>query len=266
MSPLNTAVDQLMRRIGRDILMPRFQNLTAGEIEEKAPNDYVTVVDKESEALLAEGLRAILPGSHVVGEEGVADDPALVKRAIEGQAWIVDPLDGTGNYAAGHTPFAIMVALAEQGVVQAGWILDPVTGRMCHAARGLGAHIDGERITAKASGAAMPLGALATRYLPPEVRAEVESRADGQITLVDVPHCAGEQYPRVVLGENDLALFWRTMPWDHAPGALFVEEAGGRIARTDGTPYRLGDERTGLLIAASPRLWDEAATLLFDQA
>jgi fructose-1,6-bisphosphatase/inositol monophosphatase family enzyme len=263
MYPLHAAVDGLMRKIGRDVLMPRFQNLDAAEIEEKAPDDYVTVVDKESEARLIEGLSAILPGSHVVGEEGVAAEAALVDRAIEGRAWIVDPLDGTGNYAAGHTPFAIMVALAEDGVVQAGWILDPVTRRMCHASLGGGAYIDNQRIEARPTGAAHPIGALATRYLPADVRSDIMARAEGHIEIADIPHCAGEQYPRLVLGTNDLALFWRAMPWDHAPGALFLEEAGGRIARIDGKPYRLGEDGTGLLAAASPALWDAAAKRLF---
>ena len=104
---------------------------------------------------------------------------------------------------------------------------------------------------------------LATRYLPDDVRASVMARSEGHIAIADIPHCAGEQYPRLVLGTNDLALFWRAMPWDHAPGALFLEEAGGRIARIDGRPYRLGDDRPGLLAAASPRLWDEAAERLF---
>jgi fructose-1,6-bisphosphatase/inositol monophosphatase family enzyme len=263
MHPLHAAVDGLMRKIGSDVLMPRFQNLDAAEIEEKAPDDYVTVVDKESEARLIEGLTAILPGSHVVGEEGVAADPALIDRAIEGQAWVVDPVDGTGNYAAGRTPFAIMVALAERGVVQAGWILDPVTWRMCHAARGGGAYIDNRRVEARPTGAALPVGALATRYLPADVRADVMARAEGHITIADIPHCAGEQYPRLVLGTNDLALFWKAMPWDHAPGALFLEEAGGRIARIDGEPYRLGEDRSGLLAAASPKLWEDGAKRLF---
>lgn len=263
MSPHHAAVDGLMRKIGRDVVMARFQNLSVADIEEKAKDDYVTVADKESEARLTEGLRAILPGSHVIGEEAVAADPSVVDRITEGHAWIVDPIDGTGNYAAGRTPFAIMVALAEEGVVQAGWILDPSTRRMCHAALGEGAFIDNKRVVAKENGAALPLAALATRYLPPEVREQVLARATGQITEVEVPHCAGEQYPRVVLGENDVALFWRSMPWDHAPGGLFVNEAGGKLARLDGSPYRLGDDRTGLLAAASPRLWDETARLLF---
>jgi fructose-1,6-bisphosphatase/inositol monophosphatase family enzyme len=263
MHALHAGVEALMRRIGRDVLMAHFQKLEAGQIEEKGPNDYVTVADKKSEALLIEGLTALLPDSHVVGEEGVAADAGLVLQATEGTAWIVDPLDGTGNFAAGRTPFAIMVALAEGGTVQAGWILDPVGGRMCHAALGGGAYVDGERIAARTTNGPQPIGALATRFLPDDVRADIMARSEGHITIADIPHCAGEQYPRLVLGTNDLALFWRAMPWDHAPGALFLEEAGGRIARIDGKPYKLGDDRPGLLAAASPRLWDEAAERLF---
>jgi fructose-1,6-bisphosphatase/inositol monophosphatase family enzyme len=263
MSPHHAAVDNLMRKIGREVVMARFRNLGAADIEEKAKDDYVTVADKESEAKLTEGLMAILPGSHVVGEEAVAADPAGLERITDGRAWIVDPIDGTGNYAAGRTPFAIMVALAEEGVVQAGWILDPATGRMCHAALGQGCFVDDHRFVARESGSTLPIAALATRYLPANVRADVEHRSDGHLTLADVPHCAGEQYPRVMTGQNDVALFWRAMPWDHAPGALILEEAGGRVARLDGTPYRVGDDRTGILIAASPRLWDETAKLLF---
>ncbi len=263
MHALHAGVEALMRRIGRDVLMAHFQKLEAGQIEEKAPDDFVTVADKESEALLIDELTTLLPGSHVVGEESVAADAGLVLQVTEGIAWIVDPLDGTGNFAAGRTPFAMMVALAEGGTVQAGWILDPVGGRMCHATLGGGAYVDGRRITARTTGGGRPIGALATRYLPDEVRASVMARSEGHIIIADIPHCAGEQYPRLVLGTNDLALFWRAMPWDHAPGALFLEEAGGRIARIDGKPYRLGDDRPGLLAAASPRLWDEAAERLF---
>ncbi|HEY0271287.1 MAG TPA: inositol monophosphatase family protein [Sphingomonas sp.] len=261
--PLHRAVEALMREVGATIMMPRFRTLAAHEIEEKAPEDYVTVVDKASEARLIEGLTASLPGSHVVGEEGVAADPALLGRVAEGAAWIVDPLDGTGNFAAGRTPFAIMVALAQDGETQAGWILDPVTGRLCHAARGRGAFIDGERVTAIGSGAPLPIAALAMRYLPNDIRADIAARAKGCFAIADIPNCAGEQYPRVVTGINDVALFWRALPWDHAPGALILEEAGGRVARPDGSLYRPGEQRAGLLAAATPRLWDTAAEIMF---
>lgn len=263
MHRLDTSVSALMRQVATDIMMPRFRGLSASEIEEKAPDDLVTVVDNASEARLIEGLTALLPGSHVVGEEGVAADPALIDRVTEGTCWIVDPLDGTGNYARGRTPFAIMVALAEEGVTQAGWILDPVTGRLCHAALGQGAFVNGARIATRPSGASQPIGALATRFLPDDLRAAIGVRAEGRITIAAIPNCAGEQYPRVTLGENDFALFWRALPWDHAPGALLLTEAGGRIARPDGSPYRLGEDRFGLLAAATPALWDEAARILF---
>ena len=66
-----------------------------------------------------------------------------------------------------------------------------------------------------------------------------------------------------MLGENDVSLFQRTLPWDHAAGILFLNEAGGMAARPDGSPYRVNDHaRPGLIGAATPRLWDEMAGML----
>ncbi len=264
MHPLHAAVDGLMRKIGRDVVMHHFGTLAADQIETKdGPDDLVTIADREAEHRLIGGLTGILPGSHVVGEEGVAADPALLGGIARGACWVVDPIDGTHNFANGRHPFAIMVALLTDGETQAGWILDPATRRMCHAARGGGAYVDNQRVAARGTGARRPVAALATRYLPDDVRADVVARADGRLTTADIPNCAGEQYPRLFLGENDVALFWRAKPWDHIPGALILTEAGGRIAHPDGSPYRAGGERTGLLAAASPALWDEAARILF---
>jgi fructose-1,6-bisphosphatase/inositol monophosphatase family enzyme len=81
-------------------------------------------------------------------------------------------------------------------------------------------------------------------------------------TLVDIPRCAAEQYPRLVLGQNDVSIFERSLAWDHAAGVLFLNEAGGKAARPDGTPYLVSDHRTGLIGAASPRLWDALAERL----
>jgi fructose-1,6-bisphosphatase/inositol monophosphatase family enzyme len=81
-------------------------------------------------------------------------------------------------------------------------------------------------------------------------------------SLVDLPRCAAEQYPRLGLGENDLVFFNRTQPWDHAAGALFLNEAGGKAARYDGTPYRVDDDKSGLLAASSPAIWDWSVDLL----
>jgi fructose-1,6-bisphosphatase/inositol monophosphatase family enzyme len=65
-----------------------------------------------------------------------------------------------------------------------------------------------------------------------------------------------------MLGQNDLALFWRTHVWDHAPGALILQEAGGRVARFDGSDYAVTQTGKGLLAAATPQMWDEAAAIL----
>lgn len=66
------------------------------------------------------------------------------------------------------------------------------------------------------------------------------------------------------MGQNDLAFFNRTFAWDHAAGVLFLNEAGGKAARYDGSPYRLDDEKVGLLVAATPALWDWLTELLKD--
>jgi fructose-1,6-bisphosphatase/inositol monophosphatase family enzyme len=112
----------------------------------------------------------------------------------------------------------------------------------------------------------LPIAALAVYFMTPEERADIQARADGNFTLVDIPRCAAEQYPRLVLGQNDVSVFARTLPWDHAAGTLLLNEAGGCCQRLDGLPYMVGDLRRGLLGASSPRLWDAAAETLFGEA
>ncbi len=263
MMELHEPVVALMRDVARDIVMPRYRNLSADDISEKAADDFVTIADRESEIRLAEGLAAILPEAGIIGEEACAADPAILDRAGEGLNWIVDPIDGTGNFAAGKPPFGIMIALADSGTTLAGWILDPLTGRLCHAILGAGSHIDGEQVRARESGADLPIAALAVYFMTEEERADIRRRSTDRFTLVDIPRCAAEQYPRLALGQNDVSVFARTLPWDHAAGTLFLNEAGGLCQRLDGSPYRVGDTRRGLLGASSPRLWDMAAETLF---
>jgi fructose-1,6-bisphosphatase/inositol monophosphatase family enzyme len=260
---LSQSVETLMRQVARDVVIPRYQNLAAHEIEEKTADDFVTIADKESELRLSEGLAHILPETGIIGEEAAAADPSILDRAGLGLNWIIDPIDGTGNFAAGRPPFGIMIALVDGGITQAGWILDPLTGRFCEASRGGGAFINGQAVKARDSGEALPIAALAVHFMTPDKRADVEARSIGHFTVVDIPRCAAEQYPRLVLGQNDVSVFERTLPWDHAAGALFLNEAGGRISRNDGSEYRIGDGRRGLLGAASPRIWDVATRVLF---
>ncbi len=261
--PITIAVEMLLRDVAARIVMPRFRTLAATDMIEKSPGELVTIADRESESRLAEGLSEILREALIIGEEASESNPSLLETVGNGLVWLIDPIDGTSNFAEGKAPFALMIALLNNGVREGGWIYDPVANRFCHAMRGKGAFVDHIAVTARETGEVTPLAALATGFMTPEKRADVEARAAGELTIVAIPRCAGEQYPRLVLGQNDVALFERTLPWDHGAGALFLEEAGGVIRRNDGSVYLTGDSGTGLLGAASERLWDDAARILF---
>jgi len=104
------------------------------------------------------------------------------------------------------------------------------------------------------------VAAISLLFADPVRREGLKTHIAPHYTLADIPRCAAEQYPRIVVGENDLSIFERTYAWDHAAGVLFVNEAGGKAARPDGSAYRVdGHFAPGLLAAASPRLWDELA-------
>ena len=259
---LTTQVLAIMQRAADVAILPRFQNLAAADIVSKAVNDVVTIADNEAEAIIAEGLARLMPEAAVVGEEACHSEPALLDQLGSGLCWIIDPIDGTNNFAAGKRPFGVMVALSEHGETVAGWIYDPVSKRLCHAAAGKGAWIDGNRITARTTGESPPVAANSLVYVRQATRAAVTAAVAPHYRLVDVPRCAAEQYPRLVLGINDVAIFERTMPWDHAAGVLLVNEAGGRAARRDGSAYRVDDKGAGLIGAASPALWEDIATRL----
>lgn len=256
---LTPGVAEVMRRAANEAILPHYQRLTASQIEAKAADDVVTVADGASEAILAEGLARLLPEAAIVGEEAAHADPALMDRLGDALCWIIDPLDGTNNFAKGKGPFGVLVALAEAGRAIAGWIWDPLGQRLCEAHLGAGAFIDGVKITARTTGEQPPVAAISLVFADPARRAALVAGVAPHYRVVDIPRCAAEQYPRLVLGENDVALFERTLAWDHAAGVLFVNEAGGMAARPDGSAYRVDDARRGLVGAASPALWEAMA-------
>ena len=108
-------VAELIRETAAAELLPRFRNLSKSDIRQKRPGDVVTVADVASEQRLASGLAKILPGVPVVGEEAVESDAGLLDLiSRRGEAcWIVDPLDGTANFAAGKNQFAVIVCLVQ---------------------------------------------------------------------------------------------------------------------------------------------------------
>ena len=254
---LDKAVAALLRKVSAEIILPRYQTLAAHEVIEKAVNDMVTIADTEAEVMLAEGLASIIPEAAILGEEAVYTDPTLAHRLDNDLCWIIDPVDGTNNFAAGRPPFGIIIALSDGGETQAGWIYDPLSDRLCIAHKGRVASINGEAVRSKTTGQTPPVAAISTLFLDPAAREAVQARIAPYYTLVDIPRCAAEQYPRLVLGVNDISVFERTLPWDHAAGVLFVNEAGGMVARPDGTPYRTDQHgQTGLFAASSPALFE----------
>lgn len=259
---LNSEIEALLRRVSTKAILPRYRNLQAGEIEDKGSNDPVTIADRESEAMLAEGLANIAPGLAIVGEEAAHADPFVLER-LKGDCWIVDPIDGTRNFASGKPPFGILIAMASGGETQAGWVYDCLSGRLCTASKGAGAFVDGEPVSARVTGAKPPVAAISLIFMDDAKREAMKREIEPHYSLVDIPYCAAEQYPRLGLGVNDVSIFERTLAWDHAAGALWLNEAGGMVARPDGSPYRVDEwDRKGLIGAASPALWEELAQRL----
>ncbi|MER5888818.1 inositol monophosphatase family protein [Streptomyces sp. NPDC001941] len=248
---------EILREAAEAVIVPRFRALASGDVTEKAPGEVVTVADREAEAIIGPRLRDLV-AAPVVGEEAAAEDPGLVGALADpGPVWLLDPLDGTANFVAGSPDHAVMAALVRGGETVAAWIVQPATGRAYAAERGAGAWCGGTRLScAVTDGDTAGLrGDALTRFLSPRARAHVLAAAPDFADLGAGTTCAGVEYARIASGERHFALFHRTLPWDHAPGALLVTEAGGTVRRPDGTPYRPADEGTGLLGACDPRAW-----------
>jgi fructose-1,6-bisphosphatase/inositol monophosphatase family enzyme len=260
-------VESIVREVAATIVVPRFRTLQASEIEEKAPGELVTIADRESEIALAAQLTALLPGSRVVGEESVAADPTIMDR-IHGPepVWIIDPIDGTANFASGKEPFALMVALVRDGTPILAAIFEPMSETMSLAEAGAGATING--VPAVMPGGLVAegdlRGSVLTRFLPPDLRLRVSEGGSRIGELLPGHHCAAREYPDIIRGRQHFALFWRALPWDHVPGALLVREAGGVIRRFNGDDYDLTKSGQGLLAARDTEVFDLVRHALLD--
>jgi fructose-1,6-bisphosphatase/inositol monophosphatase family enzyme len=251
-------VAALIAEVAATEIQPRFRRLAAHEQREKGPGDIVTIADERAEAALTPRLMGLVPGSIVIGEEAAAKDPDLVKRLQQDQvAWIVDPVDGTANFAEGKPDFVSMVALVRGDELIASWIHIPTTGDTAIAEHGAGATFAGVRLPRLSPEAEHPSGVVGVgKFSSPSLH----PRADAlrrQVKQVKSLRCAGLDYLRLARGEIDFILFGRAWPWDHAPGALLVAEVGGVASHGDGSPYRPSRPFTkeGVLTARSPRVW-----------
>ena len=248
------ALAGLLRAAARAEVMPRFRRLDAGAVRTKSgPLDLVTIADEAAERAITAALQRRFPGCVVVGEEAAAADASLLLRLAGADlAFVVDPIDGTANYAAGLPLFGVMAAALVRGEIVAAAIHDPLGDDTAMAVRGEGAWTetpDGARRDLRVA-APVPVarmtGAASWRYLPAGLRATVAANLTRVAASFDL-RCAAHEYRALAGGHCHFLLFHRLMPWDHAPGWLLHREAGGFAARFDGTPYLPTQSHGGLI-------------------
>lgn len=264
---LLTGLGRLLRDVAQHEILPRFRTLAASEIHSKPtpgdPDDLVTSADRAAEAALLVSLPTLAPGSRVVGEEGVAADPSLLDLLRQdGPVWIVDPLDGTRNFAAGRGPFGVMAALVQRRAILAAGIFLPLEDRLFVAARGEGAFANGVPLRADRRAGPKLVGTTSVRFAPAESARHLAARTAGH-EQIPPAMCAAHEYAQIAQGRKDYAVYFRLLPWDHAAGALLVREAGGAVRHPDGADYDVLDENLPTLAAPSEAIWRRAREDLF---
>ncbi len=262
-------VAALLREAGRREIMPRFRNLEAGSVRTKSgPLDLVTEADEAAERMIVAGLRTMFPGCVVVGEEAATADPSLLKTLAGAElAFVVDPVDGTANFASGLALFGVMVAAIGGGEVVASVIHDPIGDDSALALRGEGAWMEtaaGVRRDLRVKTPA-PVGEMAGnvawRLLPEPQRSVVCGNLPKVAGSWDY-RCSAHEYRMVADGHCHFLFFNRLYPWDHAPGWLLHQEAGGYSAQFDGRPYDPARIDGGLICAPDETSWRALRDLL----
>jgi myo-inositol-1(or 4)-monophosphatase len=231
------------------------------KVREKGPADLVTEADLASQEAVRATILGEFPEHDFLAEEDTG--PSVRKSAYR---WIVDPLDGTTNYVHGVPQYAVSVALEHDGKVLAGTVYDPSIDECFTAARGEGAWLNGEPVTASATA---DLGhALVAVSFP--VKVELGSRP-----LVDfenvVVRCravrrsgsAALNLCYVACGRYDAYFARETKAWDVAAGALLIAEAGGIMTAINGQPFSL--ERPTFIAAGSAGLHARLFDLVGDR-
>lgn len=261
----------LLRVTARAEIMPRFRNLDAADIRTKTgPLDLVTDADVAAERVITDGLHNLFPGCAVVGEEAASADKSVLGRLASADlAFVVDPVDGTANFAAGLPLFGCMAAAIVYGEIVGAAIHDPVGDDTALALRGEGAWIerpDGKRQSLKVAAPAPPshmTGSVSWRFQPKEMRETVCRNLVKVAASFDF-RCAAHQYRMLAGGHCHYMVFNRLLPWDHAPGWLLHREAGGYSARLDGTPYAPTDTKGGLICTPDEASFHALRAALFE--
>ncbi len=230
-------------------------------VEFKGERNLVTDVDRASEEIIIGMLRGACPGCDFLAEESGEITTGSRYR------WIIDPLDGTTNYAHGYPWFAVSIALEIDGILEVAVIHHPMLGEVFHAVRGGGAWLDGRRISVSGR---RPLASclLATGF--PYDRTSCNENNFGnffrfQLAARGVRRAGAAALDLACVASGRLDGFWecKLNPWDVAAGKLLVTEAGGRVTNHAGLPHHLGDHR---ILASNGLIHEEMMDILAAEA
>jgi fructose-1,6-bisphosphatase/inositol monophosphatase family enzyme len=260
-----SALIQIIRAAARTEILPRFRNLTKAQISTKSgPGDLVTEADIAAERQMTAAIRALMPDALIVGEEAIAADPPL--RDAIGAAplcVILDPVDGTWNFANGLAMFGVILAVTRAGQPVFGVIYDPLLDDWLITRPGMAAMMGaGEPRPVTVSDQTNI--ARMTGYVPVGLfKRDLRGRVLEQLppfSRVTSLRCAAHEYRLLAQGSAEFALSGPVHnPWDHAAGALAVQAAGGVVRFIDGSPYEAGRRRGVILAANTQAVWDDIA-------
>ena len=256
------ALTALLRQAGEEEIMPRFAGIGDAEIKQKqAPWDVVTEADMAAEVHIATVLSQRYPGALIVGEEAVADNPAIMDCLADADlAFVIDPIDGTYNFASGMPAFGTILAVVAGGACIAGMIHYPVSGETTIGVAGAGSRIvrqNGAEQLARVS-EPVPLdqmvGTVSWGFMDEPLRSRVAG-ALSKIGMAFAFRCSAWEYRLAATGRAHFISAQNLMPWDHLAGVLIHAEAGGYTACLDGAPYRPGITDGGLITTTDPESW-----------
>ncbi|CAN7531188.1 inositol monophosphatase [Acidovorax sp. LjRoot118] len=255
---------RVLAEAARTEIMPRFARLSAVDRRQKTSAfDIVTDADEAAESAILSALRARHgSGAVYIGEESAGRDPSLLATiATADLAFIIDPLDGTKNFASALPLFGVMAAVTVAGEVVAAAIHDPVRADTAFAIKGGGAWMEsagGERTVLQVA-PPVPVGEMecvvGTNFLPEPLRTEVNSRLS-RLGMSTWFRCAAHEYRLAAAGHVHALFYNRLMPWDHAAGWLLHREAGGYAGHFDGSGYLASHTTGGLVCAPDRRSFD----------
>jgi fructose-1,6-bisphosphatase/inositol monophosphatase family enzyme len=256
-----------VRAAAKAVILPRFRQLTEGEVATKASfEDLVTVADTEAEAMIRTTLARTWPQARVLGEEGVSADAGM-RADMAGPGWkvIIDPVDGTWNFAKGLSMFGVIAAVAEGARLDYGLLYDPLHDDWIEARAGGPARLvraDGTARVLQTSGERDParmFGYVPLMLYDGALRREAALAGLGYRRIISLM-CSCHEYRMLAQGHVDFVLTGLApAPWDHAAGVLIAQAAGGVARFLDGGDYDLGRRQGVLLVASSEQVWAQVA-------